>query len=1136
MSWKNSFRALLAVAMTAWATELMGVAITPTSHSGNTYHNAYCQAAQAGGAPLVFLGDSITQYFKTSNGKTVWEANFGENSAHPAVCFGIAGDSVGGLWWRVENGELDGFTASEIVILIGTNNNKDNTAAEIVEGISNVVTAVRAKQPSAKIILNAILPKTSSQKGGDYEEEVSAINTALAGFTSTFSNLVFVNASAGFLNDDGTLKGDLFVDGLHPNAAGYEVWTAALLPHLSGSTPGTDEPTEEDEPSGEDDPPSGDEPSSDATVYHDEDGTPVAEAASEVSDTREEFAWGYKYQVLDGEENLYQVVVVTQAETAVTCDFPANQTIEYLLVGGGGGAGATTSGRAGAGGGAGAVIYDFMSFSAAARLAVTVGKGGTSKGKTSGTAAQATGESGGDTFFTIGETELRRAPGGGGGGYYGGDGVNSVGSGGGGGSGMTAGIHQEGTGTSAGAIGHNGAAGRGNQGAGGGGAGSDAVSLTANPTAASGFHGGDGLVYLITGEPKGYAAGGGGQYGHGGKVIINDEVVYIGGDYTYSSGVYQYENQPKPNTGSGAGSSGFSTPIIDNGADGVAIFRYQLAADERTPVAKPTLAETSCTYDGESHRQTLPANDGYTVTGTAGDWIEIGAYTLTVTLNEGYKWEDNSDDPLALTYRILGIPVAKPAFASASEPYDGEEHKQTLAANEGYTVTYSAESWIEPGDYSATVTLKQGYMWADESFAPLILNFVITQGPTETTGERVEGTAVSESWGESYLLADGGKCYQIVKVTQAGVAVNWTVPQGARVEYLLVGGGGGAGGTGSSHSGAGGGAGAVLTDFRSFPVATEVTLTVGKGGASKGTTGSAGEKGSDTTLAANGVEMLCAPGGGGGAYGNSSAAAGQDSVGSGGGGAKTGAGGKHLEGTGTSAGAIGYDGATAGSTGGAGGGGAGGVAPEMLSPVSGNGCDGGPGVVYCLTGEAAGYAAGGSGRFGRGGAVTINDETVRIGGDFGYYSQDFVGPLANSGSGAGSVGSDGKNLMPGADGVAILRYALKLPVMMNASVAIPDASTGVVEASAFVPWGGVNGAQCQLVLKYGKKSGEYTKEQVLTDTAALGELSGSGKLYKNKTGKWYAVLVARSSVGESAVSEEFELTSEKHPGIVILVK
>ena len=42
----------------------------------------------------------------------------------------------------------------------------------------------------------------------------------------------YMDAGAAFLDADGNVRPDLMPDKLHPSAAGYEIWAAALRPVL----------------------------------------------------------------------------------------------------------------------------------------------------------------------------------------------------------------------------------------------------------------------------------------------------------------------------------------------------------------------------------------------------------------------------------------------------------------------------------------------------------------------------------------------------------------------------------------------------------------------------------------------------------------------------------------------------------------------------------------------------------------------------------------------------------------------------------------------------------------------------------------------------------------------------------------
>ena len=103
----------------------------------------------------VFLGDSITRRWEDNRDE--WNRYFGEFSC---ANFGVGGDTLENLKWRIENGELDGFTPKLIVLLIGTNNLPDNNARMVSEGILEIVSIIQNKQPEVPVTLLGLLPAT----------------------------------------------------------------------------------------------------------------------------------------------------------------------------------------------------------------------------------------------------------------------------------------------------------------------------------------------------------------------------------------------------------------------------------------------------------------------------------------------------------------------------------------------------------------------------------------------------------------------------------------------------------------------------------------------------------------------------------------------------------------------------------------------------------------------------------------------------------------------------------------------------------------------------------------------------------------------------------------------------------------
>jgi hypothetical protein len=86
-------------------------------------HQGFVEIARTGNVELLFVGDSITDWFANARGQAaatggeVWKASFG--SMKPAD-FGIAGDTTQGVLWRMQNGELEGFKAKLIALMLGT--------------------------------------------------------------------------------------------------------------------------------------------------------------------------------------------------------------------------------------------------------------------------------------------------------------------------------------------------------------------------------------------------------------------------------------------------------------------------------------------------------------------------------------------------------------------------------------------------------------------------------------------------------------------------------------------------------------------------------------------------------------------------------------------------------------------------------------------------------------------------------------------------------------------------------------------------------------------------------------------------------------------------------------------------------
>lgn len=109
-------------------------------------HEGFVEIAKKGGVDVLFLGDSITDFWRREQtdrqvgGKKIWDREF---SGLRTANFGISGDRTQHVLWRLQNGELEGIKPKVVVLMIGTNNTgfeRDkvtprNSPPEVIEGV-----------------------------------------------------------------------------------------------------------------------------------------------------------------------------------------------------------------------------------------------------------------------------------------------------------------------------------------------------------------------------------------------------------------------------------------------------------------------------------------------------------------------------------------------------------------------------------------------------------------------------------------------------------------------------------------------------------------------------------------------------------------------------------------------------------------------------------------------------------------------------------------------------------------------------------------------------------------------------------------------------------------------------------------
>lgn len=200
-------------------------------------HEGFVEIAKKGGVDLLFLGDSITDNWRQpERGLPVWEKNYG---ASHAANFGIGGDRVQHVLWRIRNGELDGISPRALVLMIGTNNTgleRDkhtprNRPPEVIQGVENLVNEIAVKLPKTQLLLLAIFPRGET-RDDPARLQVAEINQAISRLDDG-KRIHFLDIGSVFLEPNGSISKEIMPDFLHPTRKGYERWAEAIKEPLA---------------------------------------------------------------------------------------------------------------------------------------------------------------------------------------------------------------------------------------------------------------------------------------------------------------------------------------------------------------------------------------------------------------------------------------------------------------------------------------------------------------------------------------------------------------------------------------------------------------------------------------------------------------------------------------------------------------------------------------------------------------------------------------------------------------------------------------------------------------------------------------------------------------------------------------
>jgi lysophospholipase L1-like esterase len=187
-------------------------------------HAEYVAEAKKGPYDVLFIGDSITFCWRWGGqGKEPYEKHFPDLAAKTRF-FGIPGDGVQHLRWRLVNGEFEGQHPKVVCLLIGCNN-LGAPPALIVDGVQKNIQQVQSLSPDSKILLHGIFP--TDEKPNPKRDAIKGINKEIAKFADQ-KKVFFLDIGDKFLEPDGTISKDMMSDFVHLTAKGYEIWASEL--------------------------------------------------------------------------------------------------------------------------------------------------------------------------------------------------------------------------------------------------------------------------------------------------------------------------------------------------------------------------------------------------------------------------------------------------------------------------------------------------------------------------------------------------------------------------------------------------------------------------------------------------------------------------------------------------------------------------------------------------------------------------------------------------------------------------------------------------------------------------------------------------------------------------------------------
>jgi lysophospholipase L1-like esterase len=168
---------------------------------------------------------------------------------------GVGGDGIEHILYRLEKGFLShiGNNLEKLILLAGTNNIEKYDEHKIYEGFFNLLRLIR-DQRNVSVIIIGLPPRFSSSKKIDneiimqkvtkYNGLLSRISSNLFKYTNNVESIIplqqspseypintnyqYYDITNSFLNNEGNIDKNLYIDHVHFNEFGYQVFIDEL--------------------------------------------------------------------------------------------------------------------------------------------------------------------------------------------------------------------------------------------------------------------------------------------------------------------------------------------------------------------------------------------------------------------------------------------------------------------------------------------------------------------------------------------------------------------------------------------------------------------------------------------------------------------------------------------------------------------------------------------------------------------------------------------------------------------------------------------------------------------------------------------------------------------------------------------